>query len=61
MVNFLTIRRDQNAGETPLVPRRMRDFLIATSTGQHLDKEKLATESIKTLPGEELREGLYHE
>jgi hypothetical protein len=39
----------------------MRDFLIATSTGQHLDKEKLATESIKTLPGEELREGLYHE
>ncbi len=61
MVNFLTIRRDQNADEARLAPDRIRNYLLVTSTGQQLDKEKFFTDSIKTLADEERREGLYNE
>ncbi|MDR6668680.1 hypothetical protein [Rhizobium sp. 1399] len=61
MVNFLTIRRDQNADEARLAPDRMRNYSPVTSTRQQLDKEKFFTDSIKTLADEERREGLYHE
>jgi hypothetical protein len=61
MVNFLTICRDQNANKGRFVADGTRIGPPSAGRRRHPGKEKFSTDSTKTLPGEELREGLYHE
>jgi hypothetical protein len=57
-VNFLIIRRDQNAKEGAFIPDRIRNNRFSDSIGLHLGKEKPVRIPIQTPPDEETREGL---